>query len=182
MTEELNIDQDKQIDPDALDVEWLNQSNLFYKYSNALNEAIDRKNDMKLQVEAAKEEVDRVKAELDLAIREDPDEYGLSKVTESAITSTILTQPELQAAQKKYYSAKEALNAAQSEVNKLFTDVNTMETKKDSLEQLVKLLNQQYFSTPVEPRDLSMEYHKKIAKNKKGAKEKVKKRRSKRDE
>jgi len=182
MTEEFNIEQDKQIDPDALDIEWLNQPNLFYKYSDALNEAMNRRNDLKLHVEAAKEEVDRVKAELDLAIREDPEEYGLSKVTETAVTSTILTQPELQAAQKKYYSSKEALNDAQAEVNKLFTAVNTMEEKKVALEQLVRLLNQQYFSTPVEPRNLSEEYFKKTNRNKKGAKEKVKKRRNRRDE
>jgi len=171
------IETDKQIDPDALDVDWVDQTNLYYKYSNALNDAINERNDLKLQVERAKENFERVKAQLDLEVREDPDSFSIPKVTEATVSSAILLDDRYHKAFEEYLDAKSSLNAAQDIVNRLYSCTSTMEEKKSALEQLVRLLNQQYFSTPNEPRDLSQEYHKKVKENKNNAKEKIKRRR-----
>lgn len=170
------IHEDKQIDPDALDVAWIEQSDLYYKYSDALNEALQWKNDCKLKVEQAKDHLENVKASLDIDIRKNPDSYDLPKITEQVVNSAIILEKDYGNALNELYEAKEELNEAQDFVNKLYSCTMTMEQRKTALEQLVRLLNQQYFSTPSEPRDLSKEYKDKINENRKGAKEKVKRR------
>lgn len=176
-----DIKEDKQIDPDALDVAWVEQSDLYYKYSDALNDAMQWKNDCKLEVERKKEELETVKARLDIDIRKNPDGYDLPKVTEQVVNSAIALDGDYEKSLEELFSAKEELNKAQDAVNRLYSCVATMEQRKTSLEQLVRLLNQQYFSTPSEPRDLSGEYFQKVQENKKGAREKVKRRSRKND-
>jgi len=171
------IETDKQIDPDALDVDWIDQTNLYYKYSSALNDAISERNNLKLQVERVKENFERIKAQLDLEIREDPDSFSIPKITEATVSSAILLDDRYHKAFEEYMNAKNDQNIAQDVVNRLYSCTATMEEKKSALEQLVRLLNQQYFSTPSEPRDLSQEYHKKVNENKNKAKEKIRKRR-----
>lgn len=153
-----DIELDKQIDPDQLDVEWLDQSNLFYKYSSALNEAIANREDSKLLVERKKKELDTLKSELELEIRKDPDSFDLEKVTESSVKAAILASDDHKKLLEEYFEASEEYNSALKEVNDLFTCVNTMQEKKTALENLVRLLGQQYFSTPMVPRDLPTEY------------------------
>lgn len=175
------IEQDRQIDPDSLDVAWLEQPNLFYKYSSALDEAMEKRNDAKVEVEIQKDNVDRVKAELDAEIRDDPESFDLEKVTETSIQSAIIRSDKYQEALKQYHQAKKDLNAAQNEVNQLFSCVNTMDQRKAALEGLARLLNQSYFSAPAEPKDLSAKYHAKSNQAKRGAKEKVKRQRKRRE-
>ncbi len=175
--EEIHID--KQIDPDSLDVNWVEQSDLYYKYSEALNTALKQKNDLKLEVDRAKETIEQVKAELDLDVRRDPESYDIKKVTESVVQSAILLDERYQEAVEEFFAKRDEMNKAQDLSNKLYSCVAAMEQRKSALEQLVKLLNQQYFSTPEEPRNLSWEYKNKIEQNKKGAKEKIKNRRKK---
>jgi len=171
---ELDIQTDQQIDPDALDVNWLEQPNLFYKYSNALNQAIDERNDKKLAVEQEKDRLEKVKAELDGEIREDPDAWGLQKTTDATVNAAILASDRYQSALEDYHETKRELNEAQSKVNEYYTYVHTMEQRKAALEQLVRLLNQEYFASPSEPRNLKQEYNQKVQSNKKEAREKVK--------
>ncbi len=178
--DELDILTDQQVDPDALDVAWLEQTNLFYKYSNALNQAIDERNDKKLAVEQEKDRLEKVKSELDGEIREDPDAWGLQKTTDATVNAAILASDRYQSALEDYHETKRELNEAQSWVNKYYTDVQTMEQRKTALEQLVRLLNQEYFSSPSEPRNLKQEYSKKAEKTKEKAREKVKGRKNRR--
>lgn len=180
-----DIELDKQIDPDQLDVEWLDQSNLFYKYSSALNEAISVREEKKLLVERKKKGLDTLKSELELEIRRDPDAFELDKVTESSVKAAILASEEHKKLLEEYFEACEEYNSALEEVNNLFTCVNTMQEKKTALENLVRLLGQQYFSTPVVPRDLPNEYQRKKQekeKNQKAAKNKARKRMRKEDD
>ncbi len=174
-----SIEEDRKIDPDTLDINWVEQADLYFKYSDAWNTAINERNDLKIEVERKKEKIDELKAKLDLEIRKDPDEYDLDKITEPAIESAIKSNREYKKALEEMYELKKDLNEAQSRANRLYSCVASMEQRKTALENLVKLINQQYFSTPSEPRDLSHEYYKKIQKNKKGAKEKIKSRRKK---
>ena len=176
---ELDIEQDRQIDPDALDVEWIEQANRFYKYSSALDEASAVKNDLKKQVDQKEKEIDILKAQLELEIRNDPDAFELEKITDSSVKAAILSSTKYEKAIEELFELKSELNDAQNNVNSLYTDVNTMQEKKEALKNLVILLNQQYFSTPSIPRNLTEEYQKyhKTKQTQKTAKEKVKKRR-----
>jgi len=178
--DELDIEQDRQIDADALDVAWLEQPNLYYKYSNAMGDAMDERNQKVVEVDEHKEKVNKVKAELDAEIRDDPESFDLEKVTESSIQSAIIRSERYQSVLKEYHDARKELNEAQNKVNKLYSCVGAMEQRKGALEGLARLLNQQYFATPTEPKQLSEKYHEKTAKAKKGAREKVKRQRKRR--
>ena len=171
------IKRDIQIDPDALDVAWLEQADLFYKYSEQLNRAMSTKNELKLILEIKKEEVDKVKARLDLDIRKNPEAYDLTKISEAAVSSAILVCSDYVEVQSEMNDLKQEFNEAQDEVNQLYSCVHAMEQRKVALENLVRLLNQQYFSTPESPRNLSFEYRNKTQITKEGAKRKIKNRR-----
>ena len=180
MSEELDIEIDRQIDPDTLDVAWLEQPNLYYKYSSALGDAMKERNEKVVEVDEYKEAVNRVKAELDAAIRDDPEEFDLEKVTETSIQSAIIRSDKYQEALQEYHSKRKELNEAQNKVNQFYSQVNTMEQRKSALEGLGKLLNQQYFATPSEPDNLGAKYHAKASAAKKGAREKTKRERRRR--
>ena len=137
----MNYEEEMHIDENALDVEFLEQPALMVKYSTKLAEA-------RLEKDLAKEELDIVKSDLDLDIRDNPENYDLKKVTEGAITSLILTD-------EKYIKAQKRFNEANYEVNVLFGVVSAIEARKSALENLVKLHGQQYFAGPSVPHDLT---------------------------
>ena len=145
---ELHYEQDVSSDETALDVEWLQQPNLMYKYAKHQAET-------KKAMEEAKERLDFLKAKLEMDIRANPGDYGLSKVTESAIASTVLLQPEYQEASKKYVEARYENDVAAAAVR-------AIDQKKTALENLVKLLSVSYFAGPSAPRDLSLEWNERI--------------------
>jgi hypothetical protein len=140
----MNYEQDIKIDPDNLDVEWLNQPSLFMQYSKHLAQ-------MRKEVDESRQDLDIKKAEVDRKIRENPEAYGIEgKVTEGAIQSAILTEEEFQDAQKKYLEVKYEMDMAQGAVN-------AFNQRKEALENLVKLHGMSYFAGPQMPRDLSFE-------------------------
>ena len=147
---DLNYEQDVSIDETALDVEWLQQANLMYKYARYQAET-------KKAMDEAKERLDFIKAKLEMDIRANPENYGLSKVTESAVASTILLQPEYQEASKKYIEARYENDVAAAAVK-------AIDQKKTALANLVKLLSVSYFAGPSAPRDLSLEWNERIKK------------------
>ena len=147
---DLNYERDVSIDETALDVEWLQQADLMYKYARYQAET-------KKAMDEAKERLDFIKAKLEMDIRTNPESYGLSKVTESAIASTILLQSEYQEASKKYIEAKYENDVA-------VAAVRAIDQKKTALENLVKLLSVSYFAGPSAPRDLSLEWNERIEK------------------
>src|SRR5690606_17538811 len=89
MSDELNYELDTSIDEQALDVEWLQQADLMRKYASYAAAT-------KRYMDELKERLEVERARLDLEIRKDPAKYGIEKVTESAIQSAILMQPEYQ--------------------------------------------------------------------------------------
>lgn len=173
---ECDIELDRQIDPDQLDVEWLNQSNLFYIHSDALDDKREEFNNQKLMTDRMKETLEYVKAKLELDIRKNPDEYDLEKSTDAAVKAAIYLQPEYQEAVENHFEAREELNRLQNELNRLYTNVNAMSEKRTAMERLVVMLNMQYFSTPNVPRNLSQEFqaYQKTRKTQKEAKQKIK--------
>lgn len=144
----LNYEQDIRIDPDALDVEWLNQSGLMLKYTR---HAADRKK----EVDEAKERMDVEKARIELDIRNDPYSYGLNKVTEASVQSAILMTKDYKRATQDYTDAKYEYEIA-------IAAVRAMDQRKTALENLVKLLTASYFAGPKSPRDLSQENLKRL--------------------
>ena len=144
---EINYLVDIEIDPTALDVEWIEQPTLAFRYAKLSVE-------MKQIMDLAKEELDLVKAGLDQAIRSDPLGFGVAKITESAVTNAILTQDEYKEANKRYIEARYDFNVANAAVE-------AINQKTNALENLVKLNGQAYFASPSVPRDISEEWEEK---------------------
>ena len=140
----MKFEEDIRIDEDALDIEWLNQPRLMLKYSKISAEA-------KMEMLLRKENLDLVKADLDKEIRSDPEKFGVVKITETAVSNTIISH-------KLYKEANTAYLQAQYEADIAKGAVSAVEHKKDALENLVRLFGQNYFAGPQVPRDLSYEW------------------------
>lgn len=144
----MNYEKDIKIDESALDLEWLDQPQLFMKYASHSAEK-------SMELDLAKEALDLEKAELDRQIREDPERFGIpGKLTETIVTNTIITQPGYKKALKK-------VNEARFEYEISRAAVSAMHTKKDALENLVRLHGMQYFAGPRMPRDIKAEVERK---------------------
>lgn len=149
MKESIDIDyeRDIEINPEELDVEWLEQPRLMIRYAQIASKA-------KKEMDMAKERLETVRAELDRDIRSDPGRYALTKITESVVQSTVISQSEYKEAMQDYIDA-------QYEFNMTKYAVQAMEQRKKALENLVILHGQQYFAGPRVPRDLSKEWENK---------------------
>ena len=140
----MNYERDISIDQDALDVEWLDQPKLMFRYAQHAA-------DMQRDYDQAKEQLDVVRAELDKKVREAPENYDIAKLTETVVSNTIITQKEYKQASTNVVNAKHDLDMARAAVK-------AMDGKKDALENLVRLHGQQYFAGPSVPRDLNKEW------------------------
>jgi len=143
---EVNWEEDVSIDQSALDVEWLEQPRLMFKYGQYQAEC-------KAMMDLRKEQMETQWAEVDGDIREDPGKYGITKITESAIKNAVLLDGDYQSAQEQY-------NEARYEYEMAKVAVVALDQKKTALENLVKLHGQMYFAGPSVPRDLSKEWEK----------------------
>lgn len=141
-----NYEQDIEINPDALDVAWLEQPRLMLQYSKLSAK-------MRRELDMAKQELDIAKAEADRKIRESPEDYGLAKVTEASVSNAILNEDGYKDAYETYLSAKYESDMASGAVN-------AFEHRKSALENLVRLYGQQYFAGPSIPRDINKEWEK----------------------
>lgn len=139
----MDYEEDVAIDESALDVEWLRQPQLTVKYCRLATKT-------KEVVDQTKEQLDVTRAMLDRDIRSDPVKYNVVKITEGVVTNTILLQDEHQRASENYLQARYEYEMAR-------VAVAAIQTKKDALENLVKLHGMQYFAGPSAPRDLSKE-------------------------
>lgn len=136
----MNYEKDMYIDENALDIEFLEQPSLMTRYSQLL---ADARRDRDL----AKEALELAKAEINLDIRDNPEKYGLEKVTDKAVEACILMEDSYKEAQKEF-------NDANYEVNLLFGVVSAIDHRKSALENLVKLHGQNYFAGPQVPHDI----------------------------
>lgn len=144
---ELNYERDMHIDETALDWEWLEQPKLMMRYSERLADAA-------LEVSRAKEALDVEAAQLDKLIRNNPDEFGIDKITETVIRNTIIQQ-------ESYTAATSTYNEAVYDEMMLKSAVRAIDYRRSALENLVRLHGQQYFAGPSVPRDLGAEVIKK---------------------
>lgn len=169
---------DREVDTDELDVEWFEHTNAFGEYSDAYAEAAQKRDSARLKVERAKENVERIKAELNLVIRQSPEEYDLvgkdgKKPTEATIESCIKTQDPYIQAMEQYFAAWENQNECKYEAEVLSGAVKTMEQKKSSLENAIRLMNMQYFETSSEPKTNPKVRHDAKKKRRKAVQQKI---------
>lgn len=139
----MNYEKDIRIDETALDVEWLEQPSLMLKYIKHSAQA-------EKELDEAKQTLDVVRAEVDSAIRKNPEGYGLSKVTDASIASTLIIQEEYKIAFENFLEVKYEASMAKGAIK-------AFEQRKESLENLVKLHGQSYFAGPKIPRDIHWE-------------------------
>ena len=159
---ELNYENDVKIDSTALDLEWLQQSELMYKYAYHAAET-------KKEVDEAKERLEIGKARIEMDIRSTPGAYGLEKITEGAVQSTLLLQPDYETLTKEFIQAKYENEVA-------LAAVRAIDQRKTALENLVRLLMASYFAGPQSPRDLQQEVLKEKERKTANAKIKIKRR------
>lgn len=124
-----------ELDKTQLDVHWVEQPALMYKYCKELAEA-------RTMVDHAKSEVQLIEAELSAKIRNEPLKYGIEKITEKAITEHIATH-------RDYQSAGSLLIRKKYDADVVQAYVTALDHRKKALEKLVDLHGQGYFATPV---------------------------------
>lgn len=130
-SEYFDFEKDLSINKFRLDEECLSHSSIYFKYSDACQEA-------KSEVSKAKDNLELVQAERRLQIREDLVNGG-AKVTESMVESSLIMD-------EKVREAKEQLRESETVYNKLLVAVQAMDTRRSELDNLVKLYCAGYFS------------------------------------
>jgi hypothetical protein len=134
-TEEIKeIENDLNVDKNALDFESIDQPRRFFKY--AVMSAKVKKESSLLKRQATIK-----RAECAFDIRSRPAAYGLEKITDNAVFNVVESQDEVRKADEAYeesiynYNIFEAAKQA-------------FEQRKTTIENLVKLYNQGYWSRP----------------------------------
>ena len=137
---------DQKLDPTQLDLAACVQGEMFFHWAE--------------QAVAARRQVDRAKLNLELVesqrameIRNEPQNYGLQKVTEAGIKEMVKVQTD-------YREAADHLLDARHESGLLDAAVTAMEQRKRMIEVLITLHGQQYFAGPSVPRDLGAAWSK----------------------
>lgn len=142
-----------EIDQNRLDEECVSQPRLYMKYATELADA-------KFDYDEAKARFDVAKAEIQLDVRDNPEEFGLKKVTEATIEAAVIASEAYQTAQKKVNQCKHA-------VALLEAAVGAIDHKKRMLENLVTLHGQNYFSQP-KPKGMGKEQAEEYRRGKSG--------------
>lgn len=141
MPVQLNYLQDTEINPNELDVEWLKHANLVAQYALAVAAA---ERSMKL----LKEKITGKEAELRKTIRQEPERFGILKLTEGAIQEVVDTDQSMSSLRKEYIESQynhEVISGA----------LRSMQAKGEALKNLVTLLGMEYFAGPKQPRVLN---------------------------
>ena len=140
----MDFEDDIKIDETALDIECLNQPSLMLKYGRFIAEK-------ERQVSMDKMNLDIVRAEIDKDVRTNPEEYGITKITETVVANEIIANEGAQKAERAVMDSVYQLKTAR-------IAIDAIQQKKDMLEALIRLHGQQYFAGPKIPRDLHEEW------------------------
>jgi hypothetical protein len=148
---EINYEKDIRIDEDQLDVEWIEQPELAIKYAKHVAQ-------LRTKVRNLEEEKKSIRSELIIFANENPEDCtGKQKPNAGDLEAYYRTQPGYKEVIDDLLQAQEELEFAEL----AFQEISW--TRKNALENLVKLHAQQYFAGPSVPRDLNMkraEYNK----------------------
>lgn len=144
---------------------WETHQMRFMDWAEKLAESIEEKDEIKLETELdkakAKDELESVKAHLDLQIRTNYEYFGLKKApTEKLVESLIAKSPEFVEAKQKYYAIMEQcgkdLAKAEYNVNVLKAAKDAFEHRKTALDNLTRLMVGGFYSARL-PKDLAPE-------------------------
>ena len=149
----LSPEMDKDIDPDNLDVEWFDHVNVFMQYTDAHGQAMFLRDQAKLEMDKKKELIEKVKSEVSLKARKQPELFGIEKVTDPTIDSAVKTSNRYIEACEEYFNAAAELNQRKAEAQILHDAIKGMEQRKASLENAVRMTSMGYFAQPTEPRE-----------------------------
>lgn len=130
-----------RIDPEDLENECIKHPSILYRYLRKLADA-------KLALEEAGQVYDLCKVTLDAKIRDRPERYKLTKVTEAAIQNTIRTQ-------KEYLESRDTKVRLQHEVDVLQAAVTALSHKREMISNLVALARMDWYAEPNVERDRS---------------------------
>ena len=146
--EDLNYEEDIKIDETALDVEWLDQPQIALKYGKLVT-------NLERTVKKLRERKKTIRSELILEANENPQEIFDKKRPNKADIEAYYRTDE------KYKNIVEELHDAEYELEYSKIAKNEISyTRKQALENLVRLHGQQYFSGPNVNRDLEKEVKK----------------------
>jgi hypothetical protein len=141
---EININRMLQIEPDALDLEWLKQASNYHEIAELAAAASEK-------VRSLKERLDVIDSKLDKEYRK-KFEVEKVKATEAIIKSYIIDD-------ERHTAAFDALNTAMYHENVMKDTLKAMDHKKSALENEVRLWAGNYFAGPKEPRDIKKEWN-----------------------
>ena len=130
MESELNLN----IDENNLLQEWKGQAAMMLDYGIRLADAMQEEDEAKTQLSV-------VVAELDCSIRNEPEKYGLVKITESALMNTIIVQ-------KAHVEATQTLNEARHKARILKAAVDAIGHRKSALQGMTDLFLRQWYADP----------------------------------
>ncbi len=151
-----NYEQDLAIDPFILHEEVLRQPSLFSKYSDLTSEAERERDQIKERIVTLKADLDRVKAELDQAIRSDPSKFIPHKdIKEASITGAVILHPDYKKALALIHTANLELIEADYTLSHLYGSVKSFDHRKAMLELSVRLWERGYWSAPNLPHEIS---------------------------
>jgi len=132
-----DFEKDLEIDVMNLDVEAMRQPELYFKYSTLAKEAREKFDMMKMKLNVTE-------SELAQKARLKPRAFGLTKVTEGAVSEAVKLHPRYQSVYKKMIQAK-------NEADLMYHAQEALNQKKRMIELLVKLHGSEYFSGPSVP-------------------------------
>jgi hypothetical protein len=130
----MDIDLKLNIDENNLLNEWKSQASMMLEYGIQLADAMQEE-------DGAKAKLAVVAAEMDRDMRANPADYGIDKLTEAAISSAILVQPEHKIVTKK-------LDDAHHEVRILRAVVDALSHRKSTLQGMTDLFLRQWYANP----------------------------------
>jgi hypothetical protein len=125
---------DADLDLGTLETDWLSQTRRMTKATELQAEA-------KKDLDEAEATLDVAKADAAKRIRKNPKKYGLATKTEAAVKEAVTTHPKVQEAVAAVIQAKYAVNI-------LAGKIKGLDSRKATLENLVTLFGQGYFSKP----------------------------------
>lgn len=161
------MDIDVSIDKNALDLESLQLPQSIYNCGKELADENLRIDRLTTKVEKADEKIKKVRSRLILEANKGKTinvDGGEIKNTMQTVEAYYRNHPDHQEAKEEYQDAKEKLSEAYLKKNKKQAALSALHTKKKSLENLVSLHQQQYFSSPAGPKDINREWKKELRK------------------
>jgi hypothetical protein len=140
---ELNYEKDIRIDEDQLDIEWIEQPELALRYAKQLSS-------IRAMVNQLEEEKKTVRSELIVQANNDPEGCtGKAKPNAGDLEAYYRTHARYKEVIEDLLKVQEELEYAQL----AFQEISW--TRKNALENLVKLHAQEYFAGPSMPRDIA---------------------------